>query len=653
MLSGYLITDLLIAEYRRHRGIGLKQFWIRRARRLLPALFVMLFVTVGLGHPVRPEPADRPAQRPPVRDLLLEQLVVHLPPRLLLRQVRPALAARAPVVAGHRGAVLSDLAAPGPASACAGSTRSGPWCCVTLAPGRRLGHRDGPSSSSPGGDPTRVYDGTDTRAFALLIGAALAMVLPRSRTFAPVTAQRPPAARRWSAARRCSGSSSCSGTPTSTSRSSTRAAWCCWPCSPRWSSPSPSTPGPSCGRSSGGSPCAGSGERSYAIYLWHYPVIVLTTPLNAPPSVVRALLQIAATSGHRRPVLALHRAAGPPRRARPRSGSGSAEPPVVVAPAPTPVGWVLVGGRRRQRRPVRARPVRGGVGDRPPTRRPRSPASCPRPPPAPSTTTPPCRAARCHHHHRAPAGRPGRDRHRRLDHGRRRPLPPAAAARASPSTPRWASSSTRCRTRCPSSRPRGRWATASSSSSGPTGPTRRPSCRTCSTPSGPCSRIVLVNTRVPRPWQQQVNQTIATVAQPYPNATVVDWYADSAAYPQYFYPDGVHLDPAGAKYYASLLVQALEAPVPPGHCPEPGQHARRSAADPVRLRPGATGRAGRSPIGSGKMPVSDQLAGSGRPAASRSARTAGGATSSGRSAASAAEVGRAGRRAPARRRSPR
>ena len=47
VLSGYLITDLLVAEYRRHQGIGLKQFWLRRARRLLPALFVVLFVTVG------------------------------------------------------------------------------------------------------------------------------------------------------------------------------------------------------------------------------------------------------------------------------------------------------------------------------------------------------------------------------------------------------------------------------------------------------------------------------------------------------------------------------------------------------------------------------------------------------------------------------
>ncbi len=78
----------------------------------------------------------------------------------------------------------------------------------------------------------------------------------------------------------------------------------------------------------------------------------------------------------------------------------------------------------------------------------------------------------------------------------------------------------------------------------------------------PMQRIVLVNTRVPRPWQQEVNQTITTVAASYPNTVVVDWYDDSAPYPQYFYPDGVHLVPAGAQYYASLLVQALEAPVP-------------------------------------------------------------------------------------------
>jgi hypothetical protein len=42
VISGYLITLLLIAEHERTGGVDLKQFWLRRARRLLPALFVML-----------------------------------------------------------------------------------------------------------------------------------------------------------------------------------------------------------------------------------------------------------------------------------------------------------------------------------------------------------------------------------------------------------------------------------------------------------------------------------------------------------------------------------------------------------------------------------------------------------------------------------
>lgn len=42
VLSGYLITDLLVAEWKLNGGIDLKDFWLRRARRLLPALFVML-----------------------------------------------------------------------------------------------------------------------------------------------------------------------------------------------------------------------------------------------------------------------------------------------------------------------------------------------------------------------------------------------------------------------------------------------------------------------------------------------------------------------------------------------------------------------------------------------------------------------------------
>ncbi|NLV21118.1 MAG: acyltransferase, partial [Syntrophomonadaceae bacterium] len=42
VLSGYLITDILAAQWQSSGKINLKEFWLARARRLLPALFVML-----------------------------------------------------------------------------------------------------------------------------------------------------------------------------------------------------------------------------------------------------------------------------------------------------------------------------------------------------------------------------------------------------------------------------------------------------------------------------------------------------------------------------------------------------------------------------------------------------------------------------------
>ena len=42
VISGYLITLLLIAERERTYTISLRQFWARRARRLLPAVFTMM-----------------------------------------------------------------------------------------------------------------------------------------------------------------------------------------------------------------------------------------------------------------------------------------------------------------------------------------------------------------------------------------------------------------------------------------------------------------------------------------------------------------------------------------------------------------------------------------------------------------------------------
>jgi len=42
VLSGFLITGLLVSEFRQNSGIGLARFWGHRVRRLVPALLVML-----------------------------------------------------------------------------------------------------------------------------------------------------------------------------------------------------------------------------------------------------------------------------------------------------------------------------------------------------------------------------------------------------------------------------------------------------------------------------------------------------------------------------------------------------------------------------------------------------------------------------------
>lgn len=75
---------------------------------------------------------------------------------------------------------------------------------------------------------------------------------------------------------------------------------------------------------------------------------------------------------------------------------------------------------------------------------------------------------------------------------------------------------------------------------------------------GPVKQVVLVNTRVPRPWERVVNATLAQVAATYPHTTLVDWYGASAGHVSFFYPDGVHLAPAGAQFYATLVAGAVQ-----------------------------------------------------------------------------------------------
>src|SRR3954452_4724668 len=50
VLSGFLITSLLLTERARDGRIDFPRFWLRRVRRLMPALLAMLLATVIAGH---------------------------------------------------------------------------------------------------------------------------------------------------------------------------------------------------------------------------------------------------------------------------------------------------------------------------------------------------------------------------------------------------------------------------------------------------------------------------------------------------------------------------------------------------------------------------------------------------------------------------
>jgi peptidoglycan/LPS O-acetylase OafA/YrhL len=59
VISGYLITSLLLAEYRRGGHVKLGRFWARRARRLLPAVGVLVAVTMVVAAIVEPDRIDQ------------------------------------------------------------------------------------------------------------------------------------------------------------------------------------------------------------------------------------------------------------------------------------------------------------------------------------------------------------------------------------------------------------------------------------------------------------------------------------------------------------------------------------------------------------------------------------------------------------------
>ena len=73
-------------------------------------------------------------------------------------------------------------------------------------------------------------------------------------------------------------------------------------------------------------------------------------------------------------------------------------------------------------------------------------------------------------------------------------------------------------------------------------------------------RVVLVNVTVPRPWEEPNNEILAKGAQKYPNVVLADWHSVSARRPELFAMDGIHPQPPGQRLYADVIAEQVYAP---------------------------------------------------------------------------------------------
>ncbi len=71
-------------------------------------------------------------------------------------------------------------------------------------------------------------------------------------------------------------------------------------------------------------------------------------------------------------------------------------------------------------------------------------------------------------------------------------------------------------------------------------------------------RVVFVNDKVPRPWEQSNNAMISEEVKKYPNAVLVDWNTAGNTHPEFFWDDAIHLRPEGAKFYADLIAKQVK-----------------------------------------------------------------------------------------------
>ncbi|ADM72482.2 acyltransferase [Paenibacillus polymyxa E681] len=599
-LSGYLITDILVSQWDTYHSFKMKDFWLRRARRLLPAMLTVVAVIVLCSL------LFDPSRLTALRGDVPAALVYMSNWWFIFHQVSYFESFGPPSPLGHLWSLAVEeqfyilwplLLALGLKFMPKRIVLAGWVTCLALISALLMA-----VIYVPGSDPSRVYYGTDTRGFALLIGAALALVWPSGK----LKEQASPKARML----------------LDSIGAISLLLLCHWAWASNEYDPSLyrggllgialvtaivvaalAHPVSHLGRLLGIKPLRWIGARSYGLYLWHVPVITLTTPQVDTDGVhvMRIILQLLATvllaslsfkyieepirhGGFRHWITEIRSAVR--RQARWRwmptttaavlfagilvgtvhlyvaspdatvQAASSDEKPVAKAKAMPPLhGTVSVASKE-----AKAIKLQGAEGSKVQT-------------PVPSQ-------AQMSKNTAVQAGT--------TDNVTKPSEPSDKLKEATPITGDGSSVTAigdsvmldvqsyiqdsfpgavvdgrigRQMAEAPAVleqlRQNGQLGKTVIIELGTNGAFTKDQLANLLASLKDTKHIILVNTRVPRPWESIVNKHLAEAASQDPRITMIDWYAASSGKNSYFEHDGVHLKPSGAKAYASLLTQAL------------------------------------------------------------------------------------------------
>jgi len=175
-LSGYLITALLLAERAETGGVDAKSFWVRRAKRLLPALFLLVLVLAAyVALFASAEEAQRLRADGTATILYVANWWYAFSGASYFEAFRPSMFRHTwSLGIEEQFYVLWPLLFIGGMAWLKGRTKHFAivviGCALVSAAVMFMLY-------APDTDPSRVFYGTDTRAQALLLGAALALLL--------------------------------------------------------------------------------------------------------------------------------------------------------------------------------------------------------------------------------------------------------------------------------------------------------------------------------------------------------------------------------------------------------------------------------------------------------------------------------------------